>query len=90
VSKEEIYGTVSNYRRGPRTQRNRELILLVLGVKSRRDASKFIGRRVECRLSGKILRGKIVKAHGRNGGLLVRFNSGVPGQVIGSKVVILE
>ena len=90
MSKEEIHGTVTNYRRGPRTQRNKELILLILGVKSRRDASKFIGRRVECRLSGKILRGKIVKAHGRAGGVLVRFNSGVPGQIIGSKVAILE
>jgi len=90
MSKEGIYGIATSYRRGPKTQRSRELILLIPGVKTGRDASKFIGRSVECRLPGRILTGRILRTHGRSGGVLARFNSGVPGQIIGSKVTILE
>ncbi|MCD6264272.1 50S ribosomal protein L35ae [Candidatus Bathyarchaeota archaeon] len=90
MSQGETYGVITSYRRGPKTQRPRELILLIPGVRSRREASKFIGRRVECRLPGKVLRGKIVRPHGRTGKVLVRFKRGPPGQILGSKVLILE
>lgn len=89
MSKEEIYGVITSYRRGPKTQRNTDLILLIPGIKSGREASKFIGRRVEYRLSGKVLSGKILRIHGKTGKVLVRFNQGPPGQILGSKVVIL-
>ena len=90
MSKEEIYGVITNYRTGPRTQRHKDVILLIPEITSRKDASKFIGKRVECRLSEKILRGKIIKVHGRTGKVLARFNAGPPGQILGSKIAILE
>ena len=90
MSRDETYGVVTSYRRGPKTQQSRYLILLIHGVESKRDASKFIGRRVEYRLPRKVLSGRIIRVHGKTGKVLVRFNKGPPGQILGSKVVILE
>jgi ribosomal protein L35AE/L33A len=90
MSKKETCGIIMNYRTGPRTQRNKELILLIPGVTSRKDASKLIGKRVECRLSKKVLSGKIMRAHGKTGKVLARFDAGPPAQILGSKIAILE
>ena len=90
MSREKIYGVITSYRRGPKTQRNTDLILFIPGVKSGKEASKFIGRRVEYRLPGKVLSGKILRIHGKRGKVLVRFNHGPPGQILGSKVFILS
>lgn len=90
MSKEEIYGVITSYRRGPKTQRNTDLVLYIPGVRSGREASKFIGRRVEYRLPGKVLSGKILRTHGKTGKVLVHFNQGPPGQILGSKVLILS
>jgi len=90
MSKKETYAIVTNYRTGPRTQQNKELILLIPGVASRKDASKLIGKKVECRLSKKVLSGKIIRTHGKTGKVLARFDAGPPAQILGSKIDILE
>jgi len=90
MSKEERYGVITNYRTGPRTQRHRDVILLIPGVETKKDASKFIGKRVECRLPEKTMHGKIIRAHGKTGKVLARFSAEPPGQTLGSKIAILE
>ena len=90
MSKEETHGIITNYRTGPKTQRCKDVILLIPGITSRNDASKFVGKCVECRLSQKILRGKIIRVHGRTGKVLARFKAGPPGQILGSKIAILK
>ena len=49
----------------------------------------FVGKKVIWKTSaGKQMVGQITNIHGNTGALRVRFDTGMPGQSIGSKVVI--
>ncbi len=53
-------------------------------------AKKLIGKKVVWKSpAGKELSGKITKEHGRNGFVRVQFDTGMPGQAIGTKVEIV-
>jgi ribosomal protein L35AE/L33A len=82
-------GVITNYRMGPKSQRNRECLLKVLDIKLN-EASKLIGWRVGWPLDEPRLFGIISKPHGRTGTLRVNFKTGLPGQALGTKVKISE
>jgi large subunit ribosomal protein L35Ae len=85
-----IKGIILNYRLGPFTQHNKELLTRVLRIQNESEASKYIGRKVIWRsTSGKKIVGKIIGIHGKNGVMRVRFRTGLPGQAIGTNVDII-
>ena len=82
-------GRIVNYRGGMRTQETDQMIILAENCSNKEDASKLIGKSVEWTTpSGNKIVGKIVKAHGRTGSLIARFNKGLPGQALGTEVEI--
>ena len=68
-------GVISNYRRGPKSQRNKECLIKVLGVESH-DLSRFVGWKVGWPIKGSRITGVISKTHGRTGSLRVKFRTG--------------
>ena len=84
-----LYGVIVNYRVGPKTQRSRECLVKFPNVKSAKDASRLIGRKVVWPAEEKRMIGKIVATHGTKGLVRVRFRKGVPGQALGTHVRIV-
>lgn len=83
-------GKIVNYTGGRHTQHPNKLVIIPEGVNDREEASKLLGKAVEWTTpSGKKITGKVVKVHGRNGSILVRFEKGLPGQALGTDVEIL-
>ncbi len=83
-------GVVVSYRRGRHTTRTNQVIIEIPGVKNRKEASKFIGKKVEwVTPGGRKLKGVITSPHGNRGRVRARFTKGVPGQILGEKVDIL-
>jgi len=83
-------GTIVSFRLGLRRQYPNQVILEIEGIKSFREASKLIGRKVVV-VEGKGRRviGKITKVHGKKGRVIARFRKPLPGQVLGTPVEIL-
>ena len=81
---------VVSYRRGRHTVRTNQVILELPGVKTRKQAAAYIGKKVVYTTEGgKKIRGVITAPHGNKGRVRARFERGVPGQIIGKKVEIL-
>ena len=82
-------GTIVHFRGSRRVKRHNQMVLKVSGVDSKDKASKLIGKKVVWKTSaGKQLTGQITNIHGNSGALRVRFETGMPGQSIGTKVTI--
>jgi len=81
--------TIVNYLQGGNTQSNNKVLIRIEGITSDREAARFVGRRCIWESStGKRLTGKMIRAHGKNGILLVRFAKGIPGQALGTPVIL--
>ena len=89
MMEENVYGIVVNYRRGPRTQRNREYLLRFEGAKSPADASRLIGRKVAWPVKDRKVRGVVVSVHGGNGLVRAKFRKGLPGDALGTRVALV-
>jgi large subunit ribosomal protein L35Ae len=64
-------------------------VVKVEGVGDRASADGIIGKKVVWKTTtGKEIVGKVSKAHGNSGAVLVRFDKGLPGQAIGTDVEI--
>ncbi|VVC01651.1 50S ribosomal protein L35Ae [uncultured archaeon] len=82
-------GRLAAYRRGVHTEYTNQYIVEVDGVKDRASASGILGRKVVWKTAtGKDMVGRVSKAHGNSGAVLVRFERGLPGQAIGTEVEI--
>ena len=82
-------GTIVHFRGSRRVKRSNQMILQVPDVDSKEKASKLIGKKVIWKTSaGKQMVGEITNIHGNSGALRVRFDTGMPGQSIGTKVVV--
>lgn len=84
-----LEGFIVNFRRGPKTQKNDELIVEIPGVDSKARASLLIGRKVVLEVEGKKLIGSIISTHGSRGRVRVRLRRGLPGQWLATKVKIV-
>jgi large subunit ribosomal protein L35Ae len=79
---------ISNFRRGIHTQTNNQMILLVEGI-DREKAKSLIGKKVSWKSpKGKEIRGEIKAIHGTKGAVRALFETGMPGQAIGTKISI--
>ena len=82
-------GTIVHFRGSKRVKRSNQMILQVPDVDDKEKASKLIGKKVVWKTSaGKQLTGQITNIHGNSGALRARFDTGMPGQSIGTKVLI--
>ncbi len=84
-----VEGLILNYRIGGKTQDARQCLIKVMSVEPS-EARRMIGSKVGWPVENPKIIGKIVGVHGRTGTLRVRFNRGVPGQALGSRVKIFE
>ena len=82
-------GVIVHFRGSRRVKRHNQMIVQVDSVDSKEKASKLVGKKVVWKTSaGKQLTGQITNIHGNSGALRVKFDTGMPGQSIGSKVAI--
>ena len=82
-------GVIVNFRGSRRVKRHNQMVVQVGTVDNKEKASELIGKKVIWKTSaGKQLTGQITAAHGNSGALRVIFDTGMPGQSIGSKVDI--
>ena len=82
-------GTIVHFRGSRRVKRSNQMIVQVADVDNKEKASKLIGKKVVWKTpAGKQLNGQITNIHGNSGALRVQFDTGMPGQSIGTKVVI--
>jgi len=82
-------GTIIQFRRGRKTYTPKHFLIEIPETDSREKASKFIGKTVEWKSTGKkpaTIIGKISSAHGGNGVVRAIFEKGLPGQALGTKV----
>jgi len=80
---------ISNFRSGRHNQVNNQMILIVKGIEKREQTKTLIGKKVVWKSpKGKELHGEIVRAHGNKGALRAKFETGMPGQSIGTKIEI--
>lgn len=86
-------GTITNYRSGRHTQNNYEMIIKIPSVDSKTKAEKLVSKSVEWAnpegKNKKVIKGTIVKAHGNKGSLRVKFERGMPGRSISTKVKVV-
>lgn len=81
-------GILVQFRRG-RHRIHEKHYLLDLGMKTRDEAKKLIGKIVSWKSSGgKIISGKISDAHGNKGIVRAIFESGLPGQAVTTEIEV--
>jgi large subunit ribosomal protein L35Ae len=86
-----VTAKVIQFRRGRKTFKPRHFLIEIPEVKTREDASKFVGKEATWKSTGKeptTIKGKISSAHGGNGIVRAIFEKGLPGQAIGTDVEI--
>ncbi len=82
-------GKIVQFRRGRHTVHEKHFLIEVEGVKSRKDAEKFVGKNAEWKSpAGKIIKGKIAGVHGNKGVVRAIFEKGLPGQAVTTGVEI--
>ena len=85
-------GIIVNYRRGRKTQKTNQMIILVPGY-DKEKAQKLVGKEVVYTIEGKQkkqIKGKITSVHGNKGAVRALFERGMPGQAIGQKIEVKE
>jgi large subunit ribosomal protein L35Ae len=81
--------TIVNFRRGRHHQKDNQMVIEVSSVSNKEEAAKLVGKTVVWTSPAKKeLKGKIAALHGNKGNLRVIFETGMPGQSKGSKVVV--
>ncbi len=80
---------IIQFRRGRKTYTPKHFLIEVEGCDNREKAGKFIGKNIEWKSpADKIIKGKIAAAHGNKGVIRAIFEKGLPGQSIGTDVII--
>jgi large subunit ribosomal protein L35Ae len=90
VLSQPVYGRITNYRIGIRTQSSRECLIKFDGVDSVAQAASFMGQKVVWKGENKTLVGKIIDFHGKSGTVRAKFKKGVPGQALGTTVELIR
>ncbi len=82
-------GVIVNFRGSRRVKKGNHMIVEVNSIDAKEKASSLIGKKVVWKTSsGKPISGKVASAHGNGGALRVIFETGMPGQSIGTKVIV--
>ena len=82
-------GVIVHFRGSRRVKRSNQMIVQVGSIDDKEKASKLVGKKVVWKTSaGKPINGKVASAHGNSGALRVIFETGMPGQSLGTKVAL--
>lgn len=82
-------GTIVNYRMGRHHQNDSQMVIAVPDYDSKDKAEELVGKSVTWTSpAGKELKGKISATHGNSGAVRAIFDTGMPGQAVGTKVKI--
>jgi large subunit ribosomal protein L35Ae len=80
-------GTIVNYRGSHKTQHPNQMIIKVNGIETKEKAKDLLKKTVVWLTpTKKEIKGTITKEHGNKGAVRVKFEKGLPGQAIGTKV----
>jgi len=82
---------IKNFVMGRHHQKCTHIVIILKGLSSRADASKYVGKTVSWKCPGKQakeIKGKIASPHGSKGAVRAIFEKGLPGQAMGTKVLI--
>jgi large subunit ribosomal protein L35Ae len=80
---------IKNFRRGRHTQTMNHMIIYPDSSDSKETASKLVGKEIVWKSpAGKEIKGKVAASHGNKGAVRAIFETGMPGQSIGQKVII--
>ena len=83
-------GTIVHFRGSRRVKRSNQMIVQINGYDDKEKSSKLVGKKVSWKTpGGKLISGSITALHGNSGALRARFDTGMPGQSIGTKVSIV-
>ena len=84
----EVKGIIKNYRMGTNTQKPNQYVIIVEGC-DKAKAEKLIGKKaVWITSSKKEIIGKVTGVHGNKGAVKARFDKGLPGQAIGTEIIL--
>ncbi len=82
-------GTIVNFRRNRHSQKCNHMIIEVEGVDRKDKATSLVGKSVMWKSpANKELKGKVAGTHGNKGAVRAIFETGMPGQSLGTKVQI--
>ncbi len=88
--KKGLNGVVTSYRRGKHLQNPNQVLLLFDNIKTRAEAATLVGRKVRWTSeTGREFLGKVLGPHGNGGAVRAKFRTNLPGQAIGTPVVLL-
>lgn len=86
-------GRVASFRGSIHSRVGNQLIIKVDGASKRADVLKLVGKKVVWKnpvgKQKKELKGEVRSAHGNTGAIRVLFETGMPGQCLGTEVEIL-
>jgi large subunit ribosomal protein L35Ae len=82
-------GIIISYRGSHKTQNTNQMIIKADGVETREKASELLKKEIIWKTpTGKEIKGVILAEHGNRGALRAKFERGLPGQALGTKVDI--
>ena len=80
--------TISSFRRGLHRQTTNQMILMPEDM-DKEKAKSLVGKKVSWKSpKGKEIKGEIKSTHGSKGAVRALFETGMPGQAIGTKISI--
>lgn len=83
-------GVVTSYRRGKHLQHTNQVILLFSETKTRAGAAALVGRKVKWTSPGENeILGQVLGPHGNSGAVRAKFRTNLPGQALGTAVVLM-
>ncbi len=81
--------TIVNFRRGRHHQKPTHMVIKVEGIDNKDKANELVGKQVSWKtIAGKEIKGKIAATHGNSGCVRAIFETGMPGQSLGTQVEI--
>lgn len=82
-------GVIANFRMSRHRQYDNQMVVKVESVDNKDKAEKLIGKTVTWTSPAKKeIKGEVRSAHGNSGALRVLFETGMPGQSVGSEVAL--
>jgi large subunit ribosomal protein L35Ae len=81
-------GLIVSFRRGRRTQYNNQFIIKIPETDKEKAKSLLSKKVIWTSKSGKKINGTIMNIHGNKGALRARFERGLPGQAVGTRVEV--
>ena len=82
-------GTIVNFRGSRRRKNFSQLIIKIDGSNNKEKAKELVSKEVSWKtVTGKDIKGKIIGVHGNSGAVRAKFERGLPGQSLGSKVEV--